>query len=67
MGFYKSTFANPEGLIAVVQRSRGLFKVQPDQRLVFKADWDLPELRLKGVRGLVGELAALAAKARKAA
>ena len=46
----------------VVARSRGMFKVQPDQKLVFKADWDLPEKRLKGVRALVSELAELAAK-----
>ncbi len=67
IAFHNSTFANPEGLIALVQKSRGLVKVQPDQRLVFKAEWDQPEARLKGVRGLVTELAALAAKGRKAA
>jgi len=67
IGFYKSKFANPEALVTLVQKSRGLFKVQPDQRLVFKADWDLPETRMKGVRGLVSELAAIAAKGKKAA
>jgi transcription-repair coupling factor (superfamily II helicase) len=62
IAFHKSTFANPEGLIQLVQKSRGLIKVQPDQRLVFRAEWDLPEARLKGVRGLVTELAELAAR-----
>jgi transcription-repair coupling factor (superfamily II helicase) len=35
--------------------------------MVFKADWDLPELRLKGVRTLAAELAEIAGAARKAA
>jgi transcription-repair coupling factor (superfamily II helicase) len=64
---HKGRFANPEGLIAFVQNSRGLLKVQPDQRLVYRSDWDLPELRLKGVRGLVQQFADLAAKTKKAA
>jgi transcription-repair coupling factor (superfamily II helicase) len=42
-------------------------KLQPDHRLVFKADWDLPEARLKGVRALVRQLADMAAAGRKVA
>jgi len=64
---YKSRFANAEGLIAFVQNSRGALKVQPDQRLVYRADWDLPEVRLKGVRALVQQFADLAAKTKRAA
>jgi transcription-repair coupling factor (superfamily II helicase) len=64
---HKSRFANPEGLIAFVQNSRGRLKVQPDQRLVYRADWDLPEARLKGARSLVQQFADLAAQTRKAA
>jgi transcription-repair coupling factor (superfamily II helicase) len=41
--------------------------VQPDHRLVFKAEWDLPAERLKGVRALITQLAGIAAKAKKAA
>ena len=41
--------------------------MQPDHKLVFRADWDLPEKRLKGVRALVRQLAEIAAAARKAA
>ncbi len=64
---YKNTFANPEGLIGMVQASRGALKVQPDQRLVFRADWDLPEPRLKGVRSLIQKFADLAEQVKKAA
>lgn len=57
---YKNTFANPEGLIQFVQASRGALKVQSDQRLVYREDWDLPEKRLRGVRTLVARFADLA-------
>ncbi|HWK33052.1 MAG TPA: TRCF domain-containing protein, partial [Hyphomicrobium sp.] len=67
VAFYRNAFANPGGLVAFVQASRGLIKVQPDQKLVFRAEWDLPTDRLKGVRGFIGQLAAVAAQARKAA
>jgi transcription-repair coupling factor (superfamily II helicase) len=67
VGLYRNEFANPEGLVAFVQASRGHLKVQPDQKLVYRAEWDLPAERLKGVRAFIGQLAAVAAKARKAA
>jgi len=67
ISFRKNQFANPEGLVAFLQKWRGACKLQPDHRIVFKADWDLPEARLKGVRGLAVELAQIAAAARKAA
>jgi transcription-repair coupling factor (superfamily II helicase) len=41
--------------------------VQPDQRLVYRADWDLPEARLKGVRALVQQFADIAGKTKRAA
>ena len=31
-----------------MQKSRGGVKLQPDHKLVFKADWDLPEKRAEG-------------------
>ncbi len=64
---HNNAFANPEGLVQMVAASRGLIKIQPDQKLVFRAEWDLPIERLKGVRGFVAELAELAGKAKKAA
>jgi transcription-repair coupling factor (superfamily II helicase) len=63
----KNQFANPEGLVAFMQASRGQMKLQSDHRLVVKADWDLPEARLRGVRALVRELAEIAAEKRKVA
>ncbi|MEQ8825341.1 MAG: transcription-repair coupling factor [Filomicrobium sp.] len=65
--FHNDKFANPEGLVQLMQGSRGLIKLQSDHKLVFKGNWDLPEHRLKGVRGFMAELAEVAEKARKAA
>jgi transcription-repair coupling factor (superfamily II helicase) len=67
IAFRKGAFANAPGLVKLIEQSKGLFKVQPDQRLVFRADWDLPEKRLKGVRTLVQQLALLASAKPKAA
>ncbi len=66
LAFRRNAFANPEGLVDLMQRSRGKMKLQPDHRLVFKADWDLPEHRLKGVRGLISDMAKAAARVRSA-
>jgi transcription-repair coupling factor (superfamily II helicase) len=59
LAFRGNKFANPEGLVSLMQKSKGAAKLQTDHKLVFKADWDLPEARLKGVRGLVTQLALL--------
>lgn len=65
--FHNDTFANPEGLVQLMQGSRSLVKIQSDHKVVFRGDWDLPEKRLKGVRGFIAELATIAAAGKKAA
>ena len=65
--FHNDHFANPEGLVQLMQGSRGLIKLQSDHKLVFKGNWDLPEHRLKGVRGFMAELADVAAASQQAA
>jgi len=65
--FRGKAFPNPQALLHLVATSRGTVKLQPDQRVVFKGDWDLPEARLKGVRMLVQQLAALAEMGRQKA
>lgn len=67
IAFRRNEFANPEALIEFVQSSKGLVKVQPDMKLVFKGNWDKPEARVKGVRGLALELAQMAGKGPAAA
>jgi transcription-repair coupling factor (superfamily II helicase) len=65
--FHRNQFPNAQGLAQFLQASRGLAKLQPDHRLIFKGEWDQPQVRFKGVRGLVSALAEIAAKGAKAA
>jgi transcription-repair coupling factor (superfamily II helicase) len=65
--FRKNQFANPEGLVAFMQKSRGGVKMQADHKLVFKAEWPQPVDRLRAVRALVRQLSDIAAQAKKAA
>jgi len=67
VAFRGKAFPNPQALIELVAKSRGSVKIQPDQKVVFRGDWDLPEARLKGVRALAAQLAALAGMVKKAA
>ncbi|MEQ1576436.1 MAG: transcription-repair coupling factor [Hyphomicrobium sp.] len=67
VSFRRNQFSNAQGLAQFLQASRAVAKLQPDHKLVFKGDWDLPEARIKGVRGLVEQLAAIAAKGAKVA
>jgi len=62
ISFRDNKFANPEGLVRMMQRSYGQVKLQPDHRLVFKAEWEDPKARLAGTRETMAELAKLAAR-----
>ncbi len=67
ISFRNGAFAAPDALIALIEESKGRFRAQPDSKLVFKANWDLPEPRLQGVRGLVRRLAEMAGRVSEAA
>ncbi len=67
IAFRRNQFANPEGLVLFMQNSRGGVRMQPDHKLVFKAQWPQASDRLRGVRTLVRQLADIAGAARKAA
>ncbi len=67
VSFRDNQFSNPEGLVNIMQGARNRMKLQADHKLVYKAEWDLPEERLKGVRDFVRELAIVAGKSKKAA
>jgi transcription-repair coupling factor (superfamily II helicase) len=62
IGFRKNQFANPEGSCLHAEVARRV-RLQADHKLVFKADWPLPEDRLRGVRALVRQLADVAGAA----
>jgi transcription-repair coupling factor (superfamily II helicase) len=53
-------FANPAGLVELIQKHAGTLRLRPDQRLVYLRNWDDEATRLKGVSGLMNTLVKLA-------
>jgi transcription-repair coupling factor (superfamily II helicase) len=60
LGFRNNEFANPGGLIGLIQKNAGTLKVRPDQRLVYARSWETPKERVAGVTKLMQALAKLA-------
>jgi transcription-repair coupling factor (superfamily II helicase) len=60
VSFRNNQFSNPVALIGLISKHQGTMKVRPDQKVVVSRDWPTPGQRLKGVEGLVGQLAKLA-------
>ena len=58
--FRNKKFSNPQGLVTFMHEQGANVKLQPDHKLVFKADWDDGVERLKGARSLARELADIA-------
>jgi transcription-repair coupling factor (superfamily II helicase) len=53
-------FANPAGLVELIQKHAGRLRLRPDQKLVYLSNWDDEATRLKGVTGLMQTLVKLA-------
>jgi transcription-repair coupling factor (superfamily II helicase) len=53
-------FANPAGLVELIQKNAGTLRLRPDQKLVYLRNWEDEETRLKGVAGLMQTLVKLA-------
>ncbi len=53
-------FANPAGLVELIQKHAGTLRLRPDQKLVYLRNWDDEPTRLKGVSGLLQALVKLA-------
>ena len=60
MTFRNKRFANPQGLVKFMHDNGTAVKLQPDHKLVFRAEWDDGVERLRGTRALVRELADVA-------
>ena len=60
LSFQGDDFADPAGLVAFIGRQPGGVKLRPDHSLMVPGDWSDVETRLKGVRGVLGELAEIA-------
>jgi len=59
--FRNNEFAHVDQLMAWVMKQAGTVKIRPDQKLIYSRAWEQADKRLKGARGLMGELALLAA------
>ena len=60
ISFRNKRFANPQGLVKFMHGYGAAVKLQPDHKLVFRAEWDDGVERLRGTRALVRELADVA-------
>jgi transcription-repair coupling factor (superfamily II helicase) len=53
-------FANPAGLVDLIQRNAGTLKLRPDQKILYQRNWDDAKARLAGAAKLVQTLAKIA-------
>jgi transcription-repair coupling factor (superfamily II helicase) len=60
VSFREDRFANPAGLIQLVQRKSQLWRVRPDNKVVVRGEWETPEARLNGAEKILAELAVIA-------
>jgi transcription-repair coupling factor (superfamily II helicase) len=60
ISFRTDHFANPMGLVQMVQKDPITLKLRPDHKLVVKGEWTTAEARLGAAEKIVGELARLA-------
>jgi transcription-repair coupling factor (superfamily II helicase) len=67
LAFRDNIFANPEGLIAYINKHPEGARVRPDMKVVFFDEWDGPQARLKGATGILRALVGIAEKGAKAA
>ena len=72
LSFRDNIFANPEGLMAFIQKQGSGVRMRADpkdakaQQLVFFDDWEKPDERLKGTAAILRNLAAIAEPAKAA-
>ncbi len=66
VSFRDNMFANPERLVAFIGDQGQAARVRPDMKVVFFADWERPEQRLRGAVAILRRLVALAQPAKAA-
>jgi transcription-repair coupling factor (superfamily II helicase) len=60
LSFRNNLFPNPVGLVRLIAEHQSTMRVRPDQKVVVARDWPTPEMRLKGVQAMLGQLVRLA-------
>ncbi|MBQ9235494.1 MAG: transcription-repair coupling factor [Alphaproteobacteria bacterium] len=59
LGFHNNTFAYPERLIAMINKSFGAIKIRPDQRLLIAGDFSSYETRVRTIKQYISKIAEL--------
>lgn len=62
VSFHNDDFADPEGLLAYVERLKGTARLRPDMKLVITRAWGDPQSRLNGLYQLTRGLSGIVAK-----
>ena len=60
MSLRDNRFANPAGLVDLIQRNAGTLKLRPDQKILYQRNWDDAKARLAGAAKLVQAIAKIA-------
>jgi transcription-repair coupling factor (superfamily II helicase) len=60
ISFRNDAFANPVGLVSLVQRRPAVWRVRPDHKVVVKGEWETPDARLGAAEKILSELASVA-------
>ena len=66
LSFRDNKFVNPERLVAFIHEQGRSARVRPDMKVVFFADWEKPEHRLRGTASILKSLVALTEPAKAA-
>ena len=57
--FHNNRFANPAGLVKLINQQLGTIKLRPDHKLVYLRSWETPADKMTGVKGLMRRLLSL--------
>ena len=60
----ENRFANPAGLVELIQRNAGTLRLRPDQKIVYLRNWEGEKTRLAGVARLLEALVKIAGAAK---
>ena len=66
LSFRDNIFANPDGLIAHINKYPEGARVRPDMKVVFFDEWEGADERLKGATGILRALVGIAERAKAA-
>ncbi len=61
--FRDDHFADPMGLVGLVQKNQAFWRVRPDHKVVVRGEWETPDQRLAAAERILSQLAKVALQA----